>query len=233
MQIYKSMPLGDIIREYPTLIPIVGRFGIRPGLGEATVGEMAAQHGVDTDFFVMVLNTYLNESYFPEKRLQAFHISQIIDYLNKTNSYYLRFQLPNIEKHLRAFISMSRVTNNSLELLGRQSEALRAELTAQIAQDSDTDFPAFLALARRYEQEGAGPLEVRGEKKIFESNAEQLLSEMQNILIRFLTGDYDENLCYAVIFALNSMERDIRQHNRIRHRILYPIVEAMKNSRRL
>ncbi|MDR1981300.1 MAG: helix-turn-helix transcriptional regulator, partial [Tannerellaceae bacterium] len=57
---------------------------------------------------------------------------------------------------------------------------------------------------------------------------EELLADLKSIMIKHLSGDYDENLCYAVIFAINSLEKDIKQHNRIRYRILVPMVTAME-----
>ena len=46
-------------------------------------------------------------------------------------------------------------------------------------------------------------------------------------MVRHLCGQYNDNLAYAVIFAIGSIERDIRQHNRIRDRILTPIISAL------
>ena len=45
-----------------------------------------------------------------------------------------------------------------------------------------------------------------------------------------LRGEYDANLCHAVLFAIISLEKDIKQNNRIRNRILYPISVALKNA---
>ena len=225
------MPLGEIVHEYPMLIPIVGRFGIRLGVGEKSIGEVADQYGVDADFLVMVLNTYLNESYFPEQKLRSFHVSQIVDYLTKTNAYYLRFQLPNIEKHLNAFVATSSPSSrSSLDMLNGLFQAFKRELTGSIARDTEVDFPAFLALSQSCADGGCEEPQCVSSVPESEEQTELLLADMQNILIRFLSGEYNENLCYAVIFALNSMERDIRQHNRIRRRILYPIVGAMRQN---
>ncbi|OAV66758.1 hypothetical protein Barb6_02521 [Bacteroidales bacterium Barb6] len=51
-------------------------------------------------------------------------------------------------------------------------------------------------------------------------------------MIKHLSGEYNENLCYAVIFAISSLEKDIKQHNRIRYRILTPMVAAMEKLRK-
>ena len=53
-------------------------------------------------------------------------------------------------------------------------------------------------------------------------------ADLKSIMVKHLSGDYNENLCYAVIFAISSLEKDIKQHNRIRYRILTPMVSAME-----
>ena len=107
--VYPTMRLSEVVEEHPSLIPVINRFGIRLGLGDASVRAICEAHALDTDFLLTVINTFLNEEYFPEKKLQTFHTSQIIDYLTKTNQYYARYQLPNIERHLNSFISMINV----------------------------------------------------------------------------------------------------------------------------
>jgi regulator of cell morphogenesis and NO signaling len=47
-------------------------------------------------------------------------------------------------------------------------------------------------------------------------------------MVKHLSGDYDDNLCYAVLFAISSLEKDIKQHNRIRYRILVPMVKTLE-----
>ena len=101
--VYPNMQLSEVVEEHPSLIPVINRFGIRLGLGDKSVKTLCEEHSLDTDFLLTVINTFLNEEYFPEKKLQTFHTSQIIDYLTKTNQYYLRYQLPNIERHLGSF----------------------------------------------------------------------------------------------------------------------------------
>ena len=111
--------MSEVVEEHPSLIPVINRFGIRLGLGDKSVKAICEEYRLDTDFLLTVINTFLNEEYFPEKKLQTFHTSQIIDYLTKTNQYYQRYQIPNIERHLGSFISMSTPGNNTLNLIGK------------------------------------------------------------------------------------------------------------------
>lgn len=226
-----TMKLSEVVEEHTSLIPVITRFGIRLGLGDKSVIQICDEYGIDTDFFLIVVNTFLNEEYFPEKKLQMFHTSQIIDYLTKTNIYYSRYQLPNIERHLSSFISMSDRGNASLTLIGKFFSTFKDELIARIEKDEKEWFPYCLTLSNKLNiqqtSEGIKELQLctiqRNEDRI-----EALLYDLKSILVKHISGDYNENLCYAVIFSIQSLEKDIKQHNRIRYRILAPMALAME-----
>ena len=126
--VYPNMQMSEVVEEHPSLIPVINRFGIRLGLGDKSVKAICEEYQLDADFLLTVINTFLNEEYFPEKKLQTFHTSQIIDYLTKTNLYYQRYQIPNIERHLGSFISMSTPGNNTLNLIGKFFSSFKEEL---------------------------------------------------------------------------------------------------------
>ena len=212
--VYPNMQMSEVVEEHPSLIPVINRFGIRLGLGDKSVKAICEEYQLDADFLLTVINTFLNEEYFPEKKLQTFHTSQIIDYLTKTNLYYQRYQIPNIERHLGSFISMSTPGNNTLNLIGKFFSSFKEELTSRIEKDDRVWFPYCLSLSEML--------------KDYQSSGQLLLADLKSIMVKHLSGDYNENLCYAVIFAISSLEKDIKQHNRIRYRILTPMVSAME-----
>lgn len=67
---------------------------------------------------------------------------------------------------------------------------------------------------------------------VFEENEsmEEKLRDIKNLIIIHLNGEYDQNLCYAVLVSICNLEKDIHQNNRIRNRILMPLVEALKKN---
>lgn len=229
--IYPNMQLSEVVEEHPSLIPVINRFGIRLGLGDKSVKEICEQYAIDTDFLLVVINTFLNEEYFPEKKLQTFHTSQIIDYLTKTNSDYQRHQIPNIERHLGSFISLSEVAgNHSLTLIGKFFASFKTKLTDRIEKDATEWFPYCLHLSemlgqRQTEQE---TFILNLPEQQVDNSLEALLTDLKSLMIKHLSGEYNDNLCYAVIFSISSLEKDIRQQDRIRYRILAPMVAAME-----
>ena len=60
---------------------------------------------------------------------------------------------------------------------------------------------------------------------------EDKIDDLINMIIMHLKGDYDHNLGYAVIVAIFSLKKDIKQNNRIRERILLPIYNSLTPTR--
>ena len=222
--VYANMKMSEAIESHLALVPVVNRFGIRLGVGDDTVKAVCDAHNVDPDFFLTIVNTFINEDYFPEKKLQNFHLSQIIDYLKKTNLYYLQNQLPNIERHLHFFLHAS--DNTSLRLLGDMFASFKEGLRRRIEADEREWFPLLLTPSDTKRRRRPRPKPTTDDDEAIQAT----LDDMRHIMLKHLSGAYDENLCYAVLFAIDTLGRDIRQHNRIRHRILLPMIDDESNS---
>ena len=194
-----SSILSEQVFDHYFLIPVINRFGIKLGLEDKTVATVCKEHEVNSEFFLCILNTYLNEDYFPEKKLQEFDIKLVIDYLKRTDAYFAHAQVLNIEKHLNALIATSDPNNKQLELIRKLFLRFKEELLGRI---SNTLLDDELSLA--------------------------LLSDLKRILIKHISGNYNENLCYAVIFSIDSLCDDLMKHNRIREKILKPMISKLE-----
>lgn len=219
--IQPNMAMSEVVEAHTSLIPVINRLGIRLGLKDKSVREVCQGYGLDADFVLIIINTFLNEEYFPEKRLKTFHLSLIIDYLDKTNQYYLRYQIPNVSRHLELFIKHSTHDNPTLKLIGRFFQNFKEQLTAQIQYDEQVWFPYCISSMEN--NLPSASQNARLDLKT-EDNTEALLADLKSIMIKHLSGNYNENLCYAVLFAISTLEKDMKQHNRIRERILKPMV---------
>lgn len=226
--IYRDMPLAGILEDHPFLMPVLDRFGIPLGLGESSVEQVCARQGIDTGFFLMVLNTFLNEGYFPQEQFAAFHAEQIVDYLSKTHAYYRRFQLPNIERHLKGFVASGRGENPALALVGDAFSKAKARICERMERDEDEFFPYVLRLCRSVPQADLRPMSPVQKSAADQEYGWEQLHDIKSVLVRHLRGMYDPNLCYAVLFAVSAFEKDMRLHERIRHRILIPMVHSME-----
>lgn len=193
--------LSEIIEDNHQLIPVINRFGIKLGLGDKTIDEICKAQDINKDFLLAILNTYLNEDYFPERKLLKFDIELVAGYLRQTDAYLKHGQLHNLEKHLNAFIAMSDPNNAQLELIRKLFLKFKDELIKQISEGM---------------VEGNIPL--------------ALISDLKSIIIKHISGNFNENLCYAVIFTIDSFQNDLEKHNRIREKIFRPLIDALVES---
>lgn len=216
--------LCEVIVDEPSVVPVINRFDIVLGVGDRTIKSICKEKGIDTSFFITILNAFIHESFFLENVTGAFNAGDVVDYLRKTNNSYLRNQLPNIERHFAALISRSD-SNNNLPLLFNFYREVKTEIERRI--DSDNQWFDAIISAEQSNSE----VSVAGNAIQAESDSiEDKLSDRINMFVIHLRGDYDRNLCHAVLFAVISLEKDIRQNNRIRNRVLRPLVDAL-NSR--
>ena len=216
--------LCEVIVDEPSVVPVINRFDIVLGVGDRTIKSICKEKGIDTSFFITILNAFINESFFLENVTGAFNAGDVVDYLRKTNNSYLRNQLPNIERHFAALISRSD-SNNNLPLLFNFYREVKTEIERRI--DSDNQWFDAIISAEQSNSE----VSVAGNAIQAESDSiEDKLSDLINMFVIHLRGDYDHNLCHAVLFAVISLEKDICQNNRIRNRVLRPLVDAL-NSR--
>ena len=218
--------LSEIILHDASTITVLDRFGIALGVGDATVADACRTHGIDIKFFTTILNTYINENYFPQEALEQFSVAEIVDYLSKTNDYYVQNVLPNIERHFSFLISRAPSHNNNLVLMRQFFDEMKSELMQRINSDREQWFPQVCGSeneARCNVARAASGNDVPAD--VIEDKIDDLI----NMLIVHLKGDYDHNLGYAVVVAVLSLKKDIRQNNRIRNRILRPISQALSN----
>ncbi len=216
--------LCEVIVDEPSVVPVINRFDIVLGVGDRTIKSICKEKGIDTSFFITILNAFIHESFFLENVTGAFNAGDVVDYLRKTNNSYLRNQLPNIERHFAALISRSD-SNNNLPLLFNFYREVKTEIERRI--DSDNQWFDAIISAEQLNSE----VSVAGNAVQAESDSiEDKLSDLINMFVIHLRGDYDRNLCHAVLFAVISLEKDICQNNRIRNRVLRPLVDAL-NSR--
>jgi len=197
--IKKNAVLSELLTEHSELIPVVNRFGIKLGVGEKTIEKICLENDLNIDFILAILNVYLDEEYNPEKDLDAFDVSLIVDYLKRTVENYMQASVPNLEKHFTPFIAMSGGENEELKLLHKIFYQFKSELSEHLQQG--------------LEQLGDYPNE--------------LLHDLKNIIIRHISGNFNQNLAYAVIFSITALEKELHIHNRLLEKVLRPKLKEL------
>jgi len=190
----KNVVLSELLTEHSELIPVVNRFGIKLGVGEKTIGKICLENDLNINFILAILNVYLDEEYDPDEDLDTFDVSLIVDYLKRTVENYMQVLVPNIEKHFTPFIAMNDGENKELSLLHKIFYQFKSGLSDHLQQGLEhlSDYP------------------------------NELLHDLKNIIIKHISGNYNQNLAYAVIFSITALEKELHIYNRLLNKLLLP-----------
>lgn len=214
----KETRLADALLHHPELIPVVNRLGVTLGVGQHTISSLCSEYGLNPAFFLSVVNTFIDEGYFPADPFDAFSLGSTVEYLRKTGAFYLRVQIPNIRRHFESLISKSG-TDNNLSTLHTYFEETASFMGECESKDVNDIFPELLS--------GGSP-ESLVESVEAHEEAEARLHDLLRLFIGSLRGECDRNLTMAVVSAIHMLGKDYRQNNRIRRRILLKLSENRK-----
>lgn len=223
MQIFVSTDkMAGLIESNYNLLPIINRLGVRLGLKDRTIDEVCASNGINTEFFLAIVNTYSNGNYFPQQELLSFSPLQIVDYLRKTHHYYISYELPKIEGLLNQMLTGCENDCPSLKLIHEFFIKYRQELISHIADEEDRVFPYIIKLVEKGIHEPKGYSILNFEKE--HTNVDEKLSDLRNLIVKYVEPKYNDNFCNEFLIALDRFETDIKDHARIEDKILVPMI---------
>ncbi len=222
-----DMKLSEVILQHYVLMPVIRRFGIHLGFGEKTILKICQENNLDADLMVSILNLYVHPTYTPDLTLSANQLVATVSYLKQTNALIHESQLPNVERHLQALMHYSFAKNKALGLIDNFFTEIKTELQQRIEQDNDERFPSVLALASSVVSPVIHATNQEPSLREQQESLDEKIFDLRSLLMKYLTGEADENLCYAVFFALYTLENDIRQYNNVCQALLTPAVKAM------
>ncbi|MCX6120832.1 MAG: LuxR C-terminal-related transcriptional regulator [Ignavibacteriales bacterium] len=231
-----NMKMADVVHSNYLLMPVIGRFGIPFGFGEKTVYEVCKKCRVDIEFFLAIINAFSHEEYFPERKLQTFNVLMIINYLEKAHSYYIKTQVPLIEKLINDLIRHRPADKKNLGLIKKFFIEYRRELLVHLKREERVTFPYIKKVYKMYQAPRVSNKEKRTltqySMHVYEeehSDVDEKLFDLKNILIKYVRGDSMQALYHEVIFELFRLEKDIQDHTRIENKILLPLVADMED----
>ena len=229
--------LVSVIHKDHSLLPVINRLGIKLGFGDLTIGEICKDAGIDPAFFVEIINVFHYEAYFPEKKLLNLSVAHVVDYLIKTHQYYRQYLIPEIDRLLQLFLNSCDGKCAESELIRNFYDKFQNECIAHFQIEEDEEFPFILELNR--------VIETKADKESFLAkyhnfvvrdfeedhvNIDDKMFDLENIIIKYLPPQYDQNIGNSLLSNLFLFEKDLKNHSRIEDHILLPKVNQLLKS---
>ncbi len=235
--ITENNKMVDLVHRNYALISVLERFGIALGFGDKTIREVCEEKKLNIRFFLEIINSYLDDDYFPREHLISFPLKLIVDYLTRTHQDYLEKKIPEIE----AIISDSKdpcyEDQEHNFLLIKFFREYKNELILHIRREDEKVFPYTLRVEGFYlepSREGPLPGEITGYSIMDylreHDDIEEKLFDLKNIIIKYLPPPRNPDACYRVIAMLFDLEKDMNDHSRIEEKVLVPKVAMMEKS---
>ncbi|WP_163708851.1 hemerythrin domain-containing protein [Mangrovibacterium lignilyticum] len=228
MKIFKKEDkMSSLVSANSNLLPVINRFGIQLGFKEKTIQDICKEKEVNPDFFLAIVNTYTDENYFPEEELLSFSPLLLIDYLKNTHNYYIGYALPKIERLLENIMANCGENYPSLKMISSFYQKYKTELLLHLKHEDEKEFPYIVEL---YKTRKLRP----GQKSITEyenehTDVEEKLSDLKNLLIKYVEPGYNHNDMNEFLQALFQFEKDLYDHARIEDAILIKQVSMLEN----
>jgi len=231
--ITKENKLADILVRNYTLIPVIVRFNVSLGTGDRTINEVCKEAGINSELLLTILNLLDDNDYTITEKMNPYNVLPMMNYLRTTYEDYLQIQALNIERHIGRLIASAKPSNNDLQLLFSLFIEYKEELSALIEKKEQEIFPYILNVYELFyspEYTCANPEMLTPVRKSgHEYNiVNEKLRDLNSLMIKYLKGNYDENIFYAVILSLNRLKEDMAGTQRLEEKILQPIVMRME-----
>ncbi len=232
-----AMKMADVIHSNYKLIPIIGRFGIHFGFGNSSVLDVCSKHNINVGFFIEIINSYHNKSYFPTEQLQHFSGELIIDYLTKTHTFYIDSKIPEIGNLIDSLIENVDGNTQNIVLLQEFFNNYKNELVSHFKSEEEEVFPYVGSLERAEKlKEIPGSLLEKAKSdwaKNFERDhgyLEETLFDLKNLIIKFFpTHQKSSRHCQRLLIELFRLEEDLENHAAIEDKVLLPKIESLEN----
>lgn len=200
------------------MIPVVNRFGIRLGVNNATVERICVHYSLDCDFVLAILNTFVNEGYFPENLLKSCGRHEVAGYLAKADNDCRLTLIPNVRAHFARLMATVGDDSN-MPMIHAMAQKALASLDAAIDRDLSDVLPAVM---RDDASRESCRIAASGLEAMRDCWGE--IADLRGMLVNLVNGTMDRNLLYAVIVAVGALENDLYNNNRLRSRILLPLL---------
>ena len=221
----ETMKMSDLVLNNTKLLLMLPRFDIKLGFGDRSVSEVCEESNVSPHFFLLICSVYCNNGYVPSREdLTKVDHNTLINFLLESHKYYLCERLPHIEEHLNHIIE---------ECIPKYGLTLRQFFN---------DYKKEVEEHFKYEEEKVFPYiqqivtqTVKSQFSIKEfhknhTNIEDKLSDLMNILIKYLPADVFPKGRIDITLDIIDLSSDLSSHKMIEERVLIPFVESIENS---
>lgn len=213
--------MSDLICDNYSLLMVLSRFGISLGFGDKTVAQVCEEKRIDCATFLAIANFVSEDQYCYSEKGADFSLRALMQYLRSSHSYFLDFKFPDIRAKLATAIGYCDEPSSPFTVMIMNFfDDYEREVRQHMLTEESTTF-AYV------EQLMAGIADVHHNVVYFSTHhddIERKLTDLKNILIKYLPEGGDNQLLNQVLFEIFHCEAEIASHCHIEDFLFMPAV---------
>lgn len=222
-----DIKMADLVEIDYRLLAVLSRFRIGLGFGEKTVAQVCGEAGVDADAFILICNMYSYAGYVPTgDALKAADPMAVVEYLHTSHSFYMEDGFRALEQLMDRLVEPCPPGQKKIIL--DFFNGYRHEVKNHFHYEETVFFPYVKSVA-------LGNVSGDYSASKFEENhgnIEEKLSDLKNIVMKYLPSSCDRGLAADVLYALFSLSEDLQKHTNIENYVLVPIVNRLESHKK-
>ena len=232
----KEIKMAALIHQNFEVLTVLRRFNIDLGFGEKTIEEVCRNYNINTDFFLEIVNSFIDEDYFSQSKLKKHDVEDILFYLKSTHRFYLNKKFPEIE-HLIHDLEFSENNVKNKQLLENFFNEYKLEFVNHVKREEERIYPYITDLDKALKQKKASKTFDANMKKYSISDyqqehedVEEKLYDLKNIIIEYLPTPLNSDGYNSILVKLFKLENDLNEHSRIEEKVIIPKVKEMEKA---
>lgn len=228
-QITGDSQLSEIVIRFPYTLFMLEHFGLNTTLQEKTIAQICNEANIHEALFLVVAHLYAGAENPKPIKYEQEDVLVVLSYLRHCHYFYKEDKYPQIKYYIQQLKEQN--PKPEIVMLERFFQQYFDEVSEHLDYENNRVFPYVSDLLNRIEgKEQTIDLTNYSvsEYRDHHDNIEEKLSDLKNLLVKFLPLGNDYALRRKLLFSLSELEFDLHIHSKIEDYVLIPMVEQME-----
>ncbi len=215
--------ISDIVLQNYNQVLLLEHFSLPLMVQGKTVKEICTEHGINPSLYLAVSNLFNGQEISPDFEIGKDDVQCLIKFLQNCHKFYMEEKVPKMQEYVDRIAKTG--NTSGIKLLSDFTNDYVQELKEHFTYEDKIVFPYVLALSKGEAHKGSYSIT---EYKSHHENVDSKLSDLKELLIKYLYFDDTQNLRRKLLASLFNMEYDLKIHSHIEDFVLIPLVEKLE-----
>lgn len=229
LQPLSEVKVAELVSENSNILLMLEHFGIGPAFHEKNLEQISREFNINLHLLTAFAGIFITGQLSGTEKIGMSDIPSIISYLQSGHSYYLDEKLPVIRQLIHDMAALN--DHPEISLAGKFFHEYELEVRDHLMYENDVVFPYISRLYATL-NETAGKPELPSfsvsEYEEHHDDIEIKLSDLTNLLIKYLPVSGDRQIRRNLIINLFMLGNELRIHTLIEDKILIPVAEKLE-----